>query len=196
VGSVSSVVNNKPLISIKNRPVKGLSSAAFFPIILNMPFKKFNFEIVEGTTEGITYKGARKRRQTVLIRVGKRHVSRQALLLGLFLAFLQLVDAVFTYIGLSNQGIQLQGDSLAARVMNGYGLFPALLVSKLAALILIAIITWVAHRRRWIRPFILMLCAAYLTMAVVPWMYILKSSNSPNYLTTTKPADSVKTSDK
>ena len=139
-----------------------------------MAFKKLNFEIVKGTTEGITYTGARKRRQTVLIRVGKRQVSRQAFLLGMILVILQVVDAVFTYVGLSHQGVQVSGNGIVSKLMEAYGFFPALLISKICALLMIVLITYFAHRRRWIRPLVLMLCAAYLTLVILPWLNILK----------------------
>ena len=143
-----------------------------------MVFKRLNFEVVEGTTEGITYTGVRKRRKTVLIRVGSKFISKQALQLGLILAVLQVFDAVLTYIGLTLHGIQLEGNGMLSKMMHDYGLFPTLLISKTFALMLIVILTYFAHQRRWIRPFIIMLCAAYVTLAVVPWTYIISSTHA------------------
>jgi hypothetical protein len=143
-----------------------------------MVFKRLNFEIVEGTTEGISYSGIRKRRSTVLIRMGSKEMSKQAVMLGLLLSTLQICDALLTYIGLRLHGIHLEGNGLLAELMYAYGLFPALLITKLAALCLIVALTIVSNKRKWIRPFIFMLCAAYITLAIVPWTFIISSSQA------------------
>lgn len=146
--------------------------------ILLMVSKKIFFEVVDGTTEGITYSGKRKRRKTVLIRIGGRSISKQAFLLGIILASLQVFDAILTYIGLTLHGIHLEGNGLLAKMMHAYGLFPTLLISKSIALCLIVFLTCIAHKRRWIRPFIFMLCGAYLTLAILPWTYIISSTHA------------------
>lgn len=143
-----------------------------------MFFNKLKFEILEGTTEGITYNGTRKRRRTVLVRMGNRSISKQALTLGLLLAVLQVADALLTYIGLTLHGIHLEGNGFLAEMMHAYGLFPALFITKFAALFLILALTLFSHRRKWIRPFIFMLCAVYITLAIVPWVFILSSGQS------------------
>ena len=143
-----------------------------------MVFRKLDFEIVEGTTEGICYSGVRKRRRTVLIRFGKKSISKQAFQLGLILAVLQIFDATLTYIGLSLHGIEFEGNGFLASMMHTYGLFPTLFMTKLFALSLILLLTIFASRRRWIRPFIFMLCAAYITLAVVPWAFIISSTHA------------------
>ncbi len=149
-----------------------------------MVFRKLDFEIIEGTTEGISYSGIRKRRKTVLIRFGKKSISKQAFQLGFLLATLQIFDAVLTYVGLTLHGIHLEGNGILARMMHAYGLFPALLFSKLFALSLILLLTIFSHRRRWIRPFVFMLCATYITLAIVPWTFIISSTQAgtPDYV--------------
>ncbi len=136
-----------------------------------MVLKKLGIEIKEGETEGVTYSGARKRRRTVLIEVRGNSLSKRAFELGLLLASLQLLDAVLTMIGLRIYGIEMEGNSLLAKFMTIYGTFPAILATKLFALVVVAFMTWYAHSRTWFRPVIAALCAAYMLLAVIPWVY-------------------------
>lgn len=50
-----------------------------------------------------------------------------------------------------------------------YGLVPGLCMEKVGTLVSVALITMVAHRRKWIRPIILALSVGYVTLALVPW---------------------------
>jgi uncharacterized membrane protein len=134
------------------------------------------FKVEEGETEQITYGGKRVRRKTVLLRVGQYSISQKALLLGLMLAICQVFDGFLTYIGLSIMGVQMEGNTFLRTLMEAYGKAPVLFASKLIAIFLIGILTFEANRRRWVRPFIVLLILIYLGLAVFPWTYIISKS--------------------
>ena len=136
---------------------------------------RFKIEVVKGTTEGISYKGERQRRETVLLRVGRHSISKRAFQPGLFLAVCQLLDGILTWIGLSIFGVHMEGNTFLNMLMQAYGSFPVLFVSKLVALVLVAFLTLYAHRRHWFRPVIALLCFIYLALAVLPWVFLISS---------------------
>lgn len=135
--------------------------------------RRLKIEIVEGTTEGISYRGERRRRKTVLLRVGELSISKRALEVGLFLAICQLLDGMLTYLGLSLFGIEMEGNRILAFMMKTWGSFPVLFVSKIMALILVGFLTVYSHKRRWFRPIIVALALLYIVLAVLPWIYVL-----------------------
>ena len=141
-----------------------------------MPWKKLRFEVVEGETEGISYSGQRRRRKTILLRVGSFSFSKKALELGLLLAIFQVLDGFLTYVGLTLLGVEMEGNVFLRKLMEVYGTHWALFFSKLFALALVIILTGYSHKRKWIRPIIAGLCIIYLVLAVIPWTYILASS--------------------
>ena len=140
-----------------------------------MVLKRLKIEIVDGVTDGITYRGEKKRRHTVLLKVGRHSISHKAFMLGALLAIFQLLDGLLTYIGVKIFGVAIEGNSFLQILMRAYGAFPALFVSKIIALGLVFMLTGYAHRRKWIRPVIAVLCLIYLAFAVIPWVYIISS---------------------
>lgn len=133
------------------------------------------FEVLEGETEHITYSGKRVRRQTVFIRVGKLSLSRKAAVLGAVLIGCQILDGLLTYIGLSAMGVHMEGNAFLRVLMEAYGRAPVLFASKIIAIIFVVLLTFEAHRRRWIRPLIFTMILIYLALAVGPWIYIISS---------------------
>lgn len=144
-------------------------------------WKKLDYEIVHGVTDGITYSGTRQRRQTVLLRIGKRAISKQALQLGVILAVMQFLDGLLTYAGVSILGVNMEGNSFIRVLMHAYGSFPALFLAKIFAVVMAFFLTMHSHRRRWIRPIIVVLCLFYLALAVVPWTYIISKNQAKNW---------------
>ncbi len=141
-----------------------------------MLWKKLGVEIVQGVTEGISYSGQRRRRHTILLKVGTFSMSKKALELGLLLALFQVLDGFLTFLGLHLLGINMEGNAFLHTLMQAYGAFPVLFLTKIVALALVILLTSYAHRRTWIRPIIAILCLIYLALAVVPWTYIIAST--------------------
>ncbi len=136
---------------------------------------KLKIEVVKGTTEGISYSGKKQRRDTVLLRFGRHSISKRAFQLGLFLAVCQLLDGMLTYAGLSIFGIRMEGNAFLHMLMEAYGSFPVLFVTKLIALVLVGFLTIYSHRRHWFRPVIAVLCLIYLLLAVFPWVALISA---------------------
>lgn len=131
------------------------------------------FEIFHGETEHISFRGPRKRNPTVLIRVGKISVSQKAFILGTALVICQMLDGLLTYLGLRIFGISMEGNAFLRELMNAYGTAPVLFAVKLFAIAVVVLLTFQAHRRRWIRPLIFFVVAVYVCLAVLPWIYII-----------------------
>ena len=131
------------------------------------------FEVVKGETEHITLGGRRVRNPTVLIRVGQVSLSKKALTLGAALIICQIFDGALTYLGLHLLGVEMEGNKFLRELMTAYGTWSILLVIKTIAIGLVILLTFHAHRRRWIRPLIFLLVVTYTCLAVVPWVYII-----------------------
>lgn len=126
----------------------------------------------------VSFSGKRVRKPTVLLRVGRRALSKRALSLGLFLAVCQILDGILTYIGLGMAGIEMEGNRLLGSMMYFYGVAPAIFMVKCAALILVGALTFYAHNRPWVRTLIAVAIAIYLVFAVIPWTYIISEGHA------------------
>jgi Domain of unknown function (DUF5658) len=142
------------------------------------------FEVVHGETEHITIGGRKVRNPTVLIRVGQLSLSKKALILGLGLILCQLFDGALTYLGLQLLGVEMEGNRFLRELMNAYGAWFILVVIKTLAIGCVVLLTFHAHKRRWIRPLILGLVVVYTCLAVVPWVYIISDHVAHNHSAT------------
>jgi len=138
------------------------------------------FRIVKGETEHITLSGRRVRNPTVLLQVGRASISWKAALLGIILVIVQLADGILTFAGVSTWGADLEGNLFLRELVSTYGAAKALFFVKTAAIAVVIYITFRAHRRRWIRPLIMLIVALYLLLAIVPWAIILLSPHPPS----------------
>ncbi len=135
------------------------------------------FEIVHNEITHIAFNGRRQRHPTVLIRVGGRSLSKKAFLLGAALVVCQILDGLLTYIGLSFT-TNMEGNRFLSLLMEMYGVAPALMIVKCLAVVLVVVLTWHAHRRRWMRPVIFCLIALYFVLAIVPWTGLISHANA------------------
>ncbi len=138
------------------------------------------FEVVKGETEHITLDGRRVRNPTTLIRVGQVSLSKRALILGGALVLCQIFDGALTYLGLHLLGVEMEGNKFLRELMNAYGTWFILVIIKMIAIGLVVLLTFHAHKRRWIRPLILILVLVYTCLAVVPWVYIISDHVANN----------------
>lgn len=134
---------------------------------------KLKFQIIHGEVDEIKKCGRRGRRQTVLLQVGRWSLSRKAVFLGAALAICQVLDGLLTYVGISLLGVHMEGNAFLRELMHAYGQAPVLFFTKLFSLILIIILTFEAHRRKWLRPYLLFIVILYLCLAVIPWVMII-----------------------
>lgn len=136
-------------------------------------FRRLGVHVKPGETEQYTFRGERVRKHTVLVTLGSRQISKQALQLGSILIVCQILDGLLTYAGLSLMGVQMEGNSLLRELMHVYGLAPTIFVAKSVAIILAVVLMLHSHSRRWIRPVIVLLVIVYLSLAVAPWTYLI-----------------------
>ena len=130
------------------------------------------FNIDEGTVERISFRGDKIIDSTLMVRVGKRGISKRALLLGCFLAGIHIADGILTFFGMQIFGVAAEGNALLRSIMHVYGAATALFIAKTIAIGFTFALTFQAHRRLWLRPIIVALIVIYLIMAICPWFYI------------------------
>ena len=98
-----------------------------------------------------------------------RHATLANLLVVTFL-LTQVLDGIFTYIGVTTFGISIEANPIIASLMTALGHGPGLLSAKLLA----AGLGIMLHLRQ-IHAAIAALSAFYLVVAIVPWSALLFS---------------------
>lgn len=101
--------------------------------------------------------------------------SRSALLLGLSLIILQILDGLFTAIGVNRYGVAVEGNPIIRTLMDQFGAFPALAIIKIVAVLLVIFVTLQATKISWVRNVLGAASFTYLVAAVLPWGILLFS---------------------
>ena len=99
--------------------------------------------------------------------------AQRVVLIGTFLVFLQVLDGIFTSIGIMRFGLSVEGNPLLRALMEEFGHVPTLAASKIIAMCVILGLTCVAQRLAWVRNAMGAVTCVYLFAAVLPWTYIL-----------------------
>ncbi len=134
---------------------------------------RLNIEIVSNETDHVGLNGKRFRSPTVLIRVNRSSVSRNVLVMGGLLLACHVADGFLTFAGITTFGLTSEANPYVGRLMATHGVIPGIFIVKTVGVALTLLVMWLAHTRRWLRPFITMSVGAYLVLAVVPWLQIL-----------------------
>jgi tRNA A-37 threonylcarbamoyl transferase component Bud32 len=124
---------------------------------------------------------SKKRKATVVIRLPRRAAvvveieapSRDFIFLGVFLASLQVFDGMLTSMGLTRFGTHAEGNPMMRFLIEHIGAHQALVTVKVMAVVLVAFLTVLAKRAKWIKDLIGVLSCIYLFAAVLPWIYLL-----------------------
>ncbi len=101
--------------------------------------------------------------------------AKQAIYIGLFLAFLQLLDGVLTLIGVSRFGASVEGNPLLRILMVEFGYVTTLSAMKLAAIVMVGVLTFATRSLPWIKDAMAAIAGIYIVAAIAPWTYILLS---------------------
>jgi hypothetical protein len=80
----------------------------------------------------------------------------------------QCFDGIFTYLGVLTYGIGIEANPIIATLMTTFGLGPALAAAKIVASAL-----GICLHLRQIHGAVALLSLFYVTVAIVPWSYIL-----------------------
>lgn len=114
--------------------------------------------------------------QTSLVRwesIKDQLPAANVLLIGSFLALLQLVDGLFTSMGVERFGIAVEGNPLLRHLMAEFGHIPTLASLKILAVLVIVALTLFARQLPWIKNALGAVSCVYLFAAIMPWTYIL-----------------------
>lgn len=143
-----------------------------------MEQKQKKFEVYKGERQSIKVDGTRVRRQTILVRLGKASLSKNALILGLFLIGCQILDGIATYLGLSLMGVHMEGNRFLRELIQAYGAAPVLFGVKFVAAALVVPLIVYSDSRPWFRPVLVTLICIYLLLAVIPWTYLISQRHA------------------
>lgn len=99
--------------------------------------------------------------------------TRSVLILALILTGLQLADGIMTGFGMEIYGTAAEANTLLRALMNSIGIWPALILTKLAAIIIIFGLCQLSERVKWIPLAMKSVIAVYVILAIIPWGFIL-----------------------
>jgi hypothetical protein len=99
--------------------------------------------------------------------------SKEVAVLGLILAFLQILDGVLTAVGVSHFGTSIEGNVLIRHLMEQVGYVEALILVKGFALCVIAALCTLAGKVRWLGLAMRGIAVIYVTAAVIPWSFVI-----------------------
>lgn len=93
--------------------------------------------------------------------------------LGVALIFIQILDGVFTNMGIAEHGIKIEGNPLLQYFMHTYDYSLVLAITKISAIFVIIGICYAAKYVNWIHYAMFTVIGIYLSAAIFPWMHIL-----------------------
>lgn len=101
--------------------------------------------------------------------------ERRILSLGAILILLQIMDGIFTAIGVSHFGVHAEGNFVIRSLMELWGPSLALVAVKSVAICVVCALCALAHKVTWIAPAMRGVIAVYMIAAIIPWSGILLS---------------------
>jgi hypothetical protein len=109
------------------------------------------------------------------IRSHDRTFGTELATLGLILVVLQILDGILTAVGMSQFGPHMEGNALLRMLMHQLGYIPAIVLVKTIAIGVVAGLCIYASRVVWLKHALRGAIVLYVTMAVLPWTYLLAS---------------------
>lgn len=97
----------------------------------------------------------------------------ELIFLGVTLAFLQLLDGLLTGIGVMHFGSEIEANIIIRTLIDAFGLFPALLLVKCAAIAIVVALCSISHKVRWVGSALKGIIVLYLLAAIIPWAMVL-----------------------
>lgn len=108
-----------------------------------------------------------------LLSISSLFPCRTTMFFGGVLCALQALDGIFTAMGISQFGTEMEGNAFLRHLMEEFGHVPTLAVMKLLAMLVVVFVTMAARKVRWAKGALLTLSCVYLCAAIIPWTYIL-----------------------
>ena len=90
-----------------------------------------------------------------------------------FLICLQVLDGVFTYVGINNYGNEIEGNPLIQKLILSNGPSLGLFFAKLFTVLAILFLWKLRNKVTWIPLSIAMLTFYYMFFAILPWSIVL-----------------------
>lgn len=113
------------------------------------------------------------RASQVLKRVKSQSSLVEIIFLGLTLAIIQLLDGIFTGVGVSRYGVGIEANLFVRALMVKWGYVAALASIKLISLVVIAILCRLSLHVSWVPSALKGVIVLYLCAAIIPWSFIL-----------------------
>ena len=99
--------------------------------------------------------------------------SREVLILGLILCFLQVLDGILTGIGVATLGLAMEGNVLLRSIMESLGHTTGLVIVKSFAIVAVLTLTALCSIVPWLKSALRVMIGIYLVAAIIPWTAIL-----------------------
>lgn len=106
-------------------------------------------------------------------RIQVKAPTRDIILLGSFLALLQVLDGVMTWIGIYHFGTSAEGNFLLKWLMEAVGYTSALILVKSLAISVVALLCFLSDTVTWLRSALIAVILVYLGAAIIPWSIII-----------------------
>lgn len=97
----------------------------------------------------------------------------QVVFIGILLCLLQVLDGVFTFIGVSRFGLEIEGNPLVRFLMESFGYATALAGIKGIATLIVLFLIYLAKEISWMNKALSAVSVVYVLTAILPWTYIL-----------------------
>ena len=99
--------------------------------------------------------------------------AREVFALGMFLSLLQIIDGMLTNMGVTQFGVQIEGNPFLRSMMLEFGHVPTLTAVKVMSIMLVITLTVYSGRIPWVKHALKAITGIYIAAAIVPWTYIL-----------------------
>lgn len=103
----------------------------------------------------------------------KLEFKPQVLNLSICLIIFQIIDGIFTSMGVSRYGTSIEGNPFLRGLIEDYGQLPVLSGIKFIAILFVIVLAMNSRHIPWIASALRAICYVYFFSAIVPWAYIL-----------------------
>jgi uncharacterized membrane protein len=104
---------------------------------------------------------------------GTDEQTNDLMVLGSLLILVQILDGLFTAIGINSFGIAIEGNPLIRSAIEVWGVVPTLFSIKLATITVTIFLMFMVREVEWLRKALQLTVGVYLLAAIIPWSAIL-----------------------
>lgn len=89
------------------------------------------------------------------------------------LVLIQILDGVFTALGVAHLGVEAEGNPLLRSAMHTFGYIPTLVAAKSLSVGIVFALWAFASKVLWVEKAMALVAALYMVAAIIPWSIIL-----------------------